>query len=123
MVNFIIPLIIVAGVLAWVLRPRKSPTTSRRVAILATAIPPVVAATAAVVIQLVHNAAGKTWVSDISNTCFIVGLGLIGAAILASAGFAIARKGEVAKGIGFGICIAVIVSIVEFGVLEWLGGV
>jgi hypothetical protein len=106
-----------------VLRPGKSPTTARKAAILATAIPPVVVAIAAVIFQLLHNAAGKTWVSDISNTCFIVGLGLIVAAILASAGFAFARKGEVAKGIGFGICIAIVLSIVEFGLLEWLGGV
>jgi len=120
---FIIPIVIVVGILAWVLRPGKSPTTPRRTAILATAIPPVLVAIAAVVFQLLHNAAGKTWVSDISNTCFIIGLGLIGVAILASAGFAIARKGEVAKGIGFGICIAVVVSIIEFALLEGLAGV
>ena len=123
MINFIIPLIIAASVLAWVLRPRKGMTTPRRTAILATAIPPFVVAIAAVVFQLLHNAAGKTWVSDISNTCFIVGLGLIGAAILASAGFAFTRKGEVAKGVGFGICITVIVSILELALVWWLGGV
>jgi len=106
-----------------VLRPGKSTIIPRGAAILATVIPPVVVAIAAVVFQLLHNAAGKTWVSDISNTCFIVGLGLIGAAILASVGFTFMRKGEVAKGIGFGICIAVIISIIEFGLLEWLGGV
>ena len=120
---FIIPLIIAAGVLAWVLRPGKRPTNSRRIAILVTAIPPLVVAIAAIVFQLLHNAAGKTWVSDISNTCFIVGLGLVGAAILASAGFAIARKVEIAKGIGFGICIAVVVSIMELILLEGLAGV
>lgn len=119
----ILPLVIVICILAWVLRPGKSPTRARTVAILATVIPQVVVLIAAVVFQLLHNAAGKTWVSDISNTCFIVGLGLVVAAILASTGFAIARKGELAKGIGFGICIAVIISVVEFGLLEWLGGV
>jgi hypothetical protein len=123
MISFIIPLVIVVGVLAWVLRPGKSPTTPRRVGILATVIPPVVVAIAAIVFQLVHNTAGKTWVSDISNTCFIAGLGLIGVAILASVGFAFSHKGEVAKGIGFGICIAIILSIMEFGLLEWLGGI
>jgi len=123
MINFIIPLIIAAGVLAWVLRPGKRSTNPRRVAILATAIPPLIVAIAAVVFQLLHNAAAKTEVSDISNTCFIVGLGLVGAAILASAGFAIARKGEIAKGIGFGICIAVVVSIMELILLEGLAGV
>ncbi len=120
---FIVPLIIAVGVLAWVFRPGKSPTKPRKVAILATAIPPLVVAIAAIVFQVLHNAAGKTWISDISNTCFIVGLCLIGAAILASAGFAFVRKGEVAKGIGFGICIAVVVSIIEFASLEWFAGV
>jgi hypothetical protein len=119
----IIPLIIAVGVLAWVLRPGKRPTNPRRIAILVTAIPPLIVAIAAVVFQLLHNAAGKTWVSDISNTCFIVGLGLAGAAILASAGFAIARKGEIAKGIGFGVCIAVVISIIDLALLEGLGGV
>jgi len=119
----IIPLIIAVGVLAWVFRPGKRPTNSRRIAILVTAIPPLVVAIAAVVFQLLHNAAGKTWVSDISNTCFIVGLGLVVVAILASAGFAIARKGEIAKGIGFGVCIAVVISIIELALLEGLGGV
>ena len=120
---FIIPLIIAVGVLAWVLRPGKRPTNPRRIAILVTAIPPIIVAIAAVVFQLLHNAAGKTWVSDISNTCFIVGLGLVGAAILATAGFAIARKGEIAKGIGFGVCIAVVITIIELALLEGLGGV
>ena len=119
----IIPLIIAVGVLAWVLRPGKRPTNPRRIAILVTAIPPLIVAIAAVVFQLLHNAAGKTWVSDISNTLAIVGLGIVGAAILASAGFAIARKGEIAKGIGFSICIAVAISIVELISLEGLAGV
>ena len=121
--TLILPLVIVVGILAWVLRPRKSPTTARIAAILVTAIPQFVVAIAAIVFQLMHNAAGKTWVSDISNTCFLVGLALTGVAILASAGFAFARKGEIAKGVGFGICIAVIVAIIEFGLLEWLGEV
>ncbi len=123
MITTIIPLMIVTGVLAWILRPHKSMTKPRKVAIFATAIPPLVVAIAAVVFQLVHNAAGRTWVSNISNACFIVGLGLVGAAILASAVFAFTRKGEIAKGAGFGICIAVVISIIEFGLLEWLGGV
>jgi hypothetical protein len=43
--------------------------------------------------------------------------------ILASVGLSFARKGEAAKGIGFGICIAVIVPAIEFGLLEGLSGV
>ena len=99
------------------------PTTARTTAILATVIPQVVVLIAAVSFQLLHNAAGNTWVSDISNTCFLVGLSLVGVAILASAGFAFAHKGEEAKGIGFGICIAIVLSVIDFGLLEWLGGV
>ena len=120
---FAIPLIIVIGILAWVLRPGKSPAKPRRVAILATAIPPLVVAIVAVIFQVLHNTSGSTGVSDISNTCFIVSICLVGAAILAAVGFAIARKWEIAKGIGFGICIGVLISIIEFGVLEWLAGV
>jgi len=118
-----IPLVIIDGILAWVLRPGKSPTKARTVTILVTAIPQFTAAVVAIVFQLMYGATGNTGVSDISNACFIVGLGLTGAAILASAGFAFARKGEVAKGAGFGACIAIIISVIVFGLLEWLGGV
>jgi hypothetical protein len=120
---YIIPLAIVVGILTWMLRPGKSPTTARTIALLATVIPPVVVAIPTVILQILHTAVGKTWVSDISNTGFIVGLRIIDVAILALTGFAIARKGEVAKGVGFGVCISVIVSIIEFGVMEWLGRV
>jgi hypothetical protein len=120
---FAIPVIIVVGVLAWVLRPREKLTNSSRLAILATLIPSGVVAIAAIVFQLLHNAAGKTLVSDISNTLFIIGLGLIGAAILALVGFAVKRKGEITKGMGFSICIAGIVYAVAFGLLEGLAGV
>jgi hypothetical protein len=119
----IIPLVIVIGFLAWMLRPGKKPALSRRLAILVTTISALVVAIASVVIQLLHNAVGTVEVSDISNILFIVGLGLVGAYILASIGFIIARKGDIAKGIGFGMCIAVVVSIIELGLLEWLGGV
>jgi hypothetical protein len=119
----IIPLIIVTGFLAWVLRPGKEPTTHRRNAILVTAILSLVAAIAAIIFQLLHNATGTIEVAEISNALFIVGLGLIGAYILGAIGFVLAHKGDIAKGIGFGICIAVIISIIDLGLLEWLGGV
>ena len=121
--TFAIPLIIVIGVLAWVLWPGKRSTNPRKLTILATVILPVVVAIAAVIFQLLHNATGNVGVADISNICFIVGLGLIGAAILALLGFTIAHKGEVAKGVGFGLCIAVALSVAEFAMLEGLAGV
>jgi hypothetical protein len=122
-VLIIIPLIIVAGFLAWALRPGKNPSLWRKAAILVTSIPPLVAAIVAVIFQVLHNTAGMTWVSDISNTCFLVSIGLAGAAILAAAGFVIARKWEIARGIGFGICVSIIICIIELALLEWLAGV
>jgi len=121
--TFAIPLIIVMGILAWVLRPRERLTSPRRLAILATVITTGVLAITAVIFQLLHNATGNAGVSDISNALFIVGLGLIGAAILALLGFVLAHKGEAAKGMGFGICIAVVLSAAEFALLEGLAGV
>ena len=119
----IIPLVVATCIVAWVLRPGKKPTSPRKIGILATAIPPLVVAIAAVIFQLLHNAAGRTWVSDISNICFIVSIGLVGVAILATVGFAIARKWEIAKGMGFGICVGVLISVIELAVLEALAGV
>jgi len=99
-------LIVLAGILAWVLRRRKKMTTPRRVATLATAIPPIVPGIAAVFdFLLLHR--------DISDTYAWVALGLMAGAILASAGFAITHKGEIAKGIGVGTGIAIIVGIIE----------
>jgi len=121
--TIIIPIAIIAGILAWLFRPQKGTIKTRRVAILATAIPHVAVAIAALVFQLLHNATGDKGVSDISNICFIVGIGLIVAAILALLGFAVTRKVEIVKGIGFSLNIMVILSILEFVLLEALAGV
>jgi peptidoglycan/LPS O-acetylase OafA/YrhL len=120
---FIIPLFIAACIVAWMLRPRKNISKSRKYAILAVILPSLVFAVTAVVFQLLQNATGNVEVSDISNTLFITGIFVIGAAMLALAGFAVTRKGEIAKGIGFGICIAVLLFVIEFGLLERLAGV
>jgi hypothetical protein len=119
----IIPIAIIACILAWVFRPKTETIKARRVAILATTIPLVIIAIAALVFQLLQSSTGVTGVSDISNTLFIVGLCLTGAAILALLGFAIARKAEITKGIGFGLNIMAILSIVDFISLEALAGV
>ncbi|MFC1910071.1 hypothetical protein ACFLXC_02110 [Chloroflexota bacterium] len=42
---------------------------------------------------------------------------------MAVVGLVITHKGEVAKGAGFGACIAVVISVIVFGFLEWLAGV
>jgi len=119
----IIPLIVVIGLLAWVLRPGKKPAASRRIAIIVSTLPGLGLALSAIVVQLLHNANGTMEVSDISNTLFVAGLCLTAAWILAVIGFIIARKGEIAMGIGFGTCIAVFISVIELCLLEWLGGV
>lgn len=120
---FIIPLFIVVCIVAWMLRPRKNISKSRKYAILSVILPSLVFAVTAVVFQLLQNATGNVEVSDISNTLFITGIFVIGAAMLALAGFTVMRKWEIAKGIGFGICIALLLSIIEFGLLEGLAGV
>ncbi len=120
---FIFPLFIAVSIVAWVLRPRKNMSKSHKYAILLVTLSSLVLAITAVVFQLLQNTTGNVEVSDISNTLFITGLFVIAGAMLALAGLAVAHKGEIAKGIGFGICIAVVVSIIELGLLEWLGGV
>ena len=121
--TIVIPIAIIAGILAWVFRPKNETIKARRVAILATTIPLAIIAIAALLFQLLQNSTGGMGVSDISNILFIVGLCLTGAAILALLGFAVARKVEIVKGIGFSLNIVVILSILEFGLLEWLAGV
>jgi hypothetical protein len=119
----IVPLFIVMVFLAWILRPGKNPSIQRRNSILGTTIPALIAAIAAIVFQLMHNASGTVEVSDISNALFIAGCGLIAAYILTSIGLALGHKADIARGTGFGTCIAVTISIIELGLLEWLGGV
>jgi hypothetical protein len=121
--RIIIPLVIIVGILAWALRPGKKPVGPRKAAVLGTVIPPSIVAIAAVIIQAGHNAAGKEGVSDISNALFIAGLCIIGAAIIVSVVFAVTHKVGIAKGMGFGICAAVILQVIELGLLEWMGGV
>ncbi len=120
---FTIPVFVAVCIVAWMLRPRKNLSKPRKYAILSVILPSLVLAVTAVVFQLLQNATGNVEVSDISNNLFITGMFVIGAALLALAGFAVTRKWEIAKGIGFGICIAVLVSIIEFGLLEGLAGV
>jgi hypothetical protein len=119
----ILPVFIAVCIVGWILRPHVGIPKSRKYSILAVSLSSLVLAIAAIAFQLLQNARGNLEVADISNTLFIAGLFLICAAILVLVGFAVAHKGEIAKGIGFGTCIAIVVSIIELGMLEWLGGV
>ena len=94
----------------------------RRVAILATAIPPTPLAIASVVhfflnLEAIRGAGGDEL--NIGDICLFVGVGLVAAAMLSSIVFAIRRQWEIAKGTGFGsgigfavLLIAVILMIV-----------
>jgi hypothetical protein len=119
----IVPIVMIAGALLWALWPRKAPTRPRKTGIIATVIPPAAVAIAAVIIQAGYSASSKEGVSDISNGLFITGLSITGILLIACAVFAALRKGEIAKGIGFSTCIAVILLMIELGLLEWMGGV
>lgn len=119
----IIPLSIAIGFLAWWLRPHKLDARSSRIALFATLLPPVAMAIAAVVFQLVHNATGVISVAEVSNALFVAGLIFIGLGILVAIGLALFRKKDIAKSIGFGLCLSFFIMVVELGLLEWLGGV
>jgi len=119
----IIPAVIAAGVLAWILRPRKNMTGSRKISILVVTLPSLALLAAVVLTQLLYNTGSNNGLSEIANIFFIAGFFLISAAIFVLTGFALVRKWEIVKGIGFGICIAVILIIMEYGLLELLSGV
>ncbi|MBN1191202.1 MAG: hypothetical protein JXA46_15705 [Dehalococcoidales bacterium] len=117
-----IPLVIVTGIIAWILRPVEITKDSGTLNILAVVIPPGLLAITALVYQVVFNAAGKTMVSDVSNALFIAGTCLTGAGLLASIGLAFSHRSKAAKRTGFGVCIDIIVYVILFVLLEWLGG-
>ncbi len=119
----IIPLVIVAGVLAWLLRPKGEQAKPVSRAITGTLIPPVAVTVASIIAQLIQNASGTVEVSYISGVLLMVGLGMITAAVMSSAVFAVMRKWDITKGIGFSICVAAIVFIMGLFIVEWLGGV
>ena len=77
----------------------------------------------AVIFQLIHNAAGVISVAEVANSIFVGGLIFIGMGILVLMAFALLRKKDIVKSIGFGLCISFFIIVIELGLLEWLGGV
>lgn len=117
----IIPIVILAWVLwLWLGQRMVRP---HRTAILATAIPPTLLIIAAAAyaqpnIEALREAEGYT----IPDICWLVGFGLITAAILSSIVFAIRRKWEIAKGVGFGSGIGMVALLIAFvGFSFWYG--
>ena len=116
--------IILIGILAWVLWLwlGKRMVRPRRAAILATAIPPTLLAIASVVLILLDPALVETEGRNIADICWLVSFYLAAAAILPSVVFAIMRKWEIAKGIGFGSGIGLVVCLIVFGAISVLYG-
>lgn len=112
-------LIFLVGVVAWVLWLwlGKRMVRPRRAAILATAILPTLLAIAAVVFGLGNpDFAEKVIVEEYAmlDILLLVGFGLVAVATFSSVGFAIKRKWEIAKGIGFGSSIGFVVLLIVF---------
>jgi hypothetical protein len=118
----IIPLFIIICVIAWWLRPQKNIPKYQKYAMLSVILTSLVLAICAVVFQLSQNTTGNIEEWSVSNYLFVSGIFLICAAILSTIFFAVTHKREIVKGIGFSICIAVIISIIELVLLVWLGG-
>jgi len=109
--------IISAGAGGWVLRPRHGTAASRKTASLATTIPPVGAAAAAVV----SLAAGRWYISPVPAVFFMAGLTLTAINILVLAGLLAARRTETAKGVGFGICASIVAYAIEIEAMALFG--
>jgi hypothetical protein len=112
--NVIAPLItllllylaVLSGLLVWALHTRKKIIGSRKVAILASSIPPTVPGMVNVFLFLLLH-------QDISNLAAIAALSLIGAGVLTFVGLFITRRSDIAKGLGIGTGIAIVVCILE----------
>lgn len=90
-----------------------------RATILATSITPILLTIAAVVYALLNQEALQPNAADI---CMQVGAGLVAAAFISSVVFAFIRKWEIAKGIGFGSGIGMVIGMIGFGVLSGVYG-
>jgi hypothetical protein len=120
---YMIPVSIVAGFLAWVLKPGWHPSRLRLIASLAVFMPVLILSAAAVISQLVHNAAGGIEVSGTANALVVAGMILLAVFIAAAVGCILRRKNDLAAGIGFSVSISFFIILVELILLEWLGGV
>ena len=116
-------IVLIIGVLAWVFRPKWNMSKYSKYAMLSVISLSLVFLIAAVISQLIHNASGVVEISPIADAFSIANLVLAGATLLVVIGLVVKYKGETAKALGYGIFIAVALSVLEFGLLEWLAGV
>jgi hypothetical protein len=119
----IIPVILLVILIVALFQPWKNMTKSRIYFMLAAAIPSVVAALAAIIIQSVDYAAGRISVSNTANTLFVIDTAWIAAGIIVSIVLAFLRRTDLLKGTVFGTAIAILFAVVTLGLLEWMGGV
>ena len=90
-----------------------------RVAILATAIPPILFAIASVVLALLNPELLETEGINIVDICGQVSFGLLAIALISSIVFYIRRKREIAKGIAVGFGIGLVVWLIAFILVSW----
>lgn len=119
----IIPLSVLIGFLTYWLRPRPMDMRYTRFIGLGLIAVSAVLAISSVVIQLIHNTAGEISVSEISNNLFLCGFFVLPIGILIAFILAFAQKKELARNIGFGLCLTFYILVIELALLEWLGGV
>ena len=117
-VIFFLPFVVLAWVL-WLWLGKRRVRTSKA-AILATAIPQALLATAFFILYVLVEVGADRWaLSDIWTICFWVSFGIATAAFLSSVVFAIGREWEIAKGTCFGSGIGLVVFVLAFfGALE-----
>ena len=110
---YLLPILVLAWVI-WLLLGKRRVRTSRA-AILATAIPQALLVTTFIVLYLLTlGDADMRALHDIWAPCFYTSLGIAAAAFLLSIVCAIGREWEIAKGIGFGSGIGVVVFVPAF---------
>ena len=117
-VIFFLPFVVLAWVL-WLWLGKRRVRTSKA-AILVTAIPQALLATAFFVLYVLIEGGADRWaISDNWTICFWVSFGIATAAFLSSVVFAIGREWEIAKGTCFGRGIGLVVFVLAFfGALE-----
>jgi hypothetical protein len=79
---YFIPIVTIAGILAWMSRPGKDLSQTGKNAILLLSIPYLILAAVSVIVQLLKNSTGDTDLYDISNILFIAGAAIIIIAVI-----------------------------------------
>ncbi|PPD58441.1 hypothetical protein [Dehalogenimonas etheniformans] len=114
-----IPLLLIAAYSAWMLKLGRGLKKPRYYSILAIGVPAIIFIIGALVAELIEESAGDQSISDVSDLFFTAGLVLVAIALVALIAFALARRWEVVKGVGFSLSVTFIALFIELFVLKW----